>query len=168
VGRLRSRITKLEGQIEEPSILDVSMQESGLPAYEWHWRRAWARASQAERDEIEKLFEEGDEAGFLERWEEVLRRQAPTLADDVLVRRDGLWRELERAEEEWREQGRHRSTSYSDPAFWNVATAETNRRTAVIRGAPLVTDPEEVERLFDLIANAPSIAEVLKHIDWQG
>ncbi len=166
---MRGRITKLEERSAERGILETSLQESGLSAPEWHCRRAWARASQAERDEIGRLFEEGDEPEYLRLWEEVLRREAPTLADDVRCRLDALYGELTRLKEAWEEQGRNHSTWQSDRPYWALSTAQVNRRTAIHRGADLVTDPEEVERLIELITDpATTTDEVLRLMGWRG
>ena len=174
MGRLRSRIARLEehssqsAQQERRSILDVPLQESGLTAPEWHCRRALAMATQDERDELDRLLAEGDKPAFLELWEEVLRREAPTLADDVRCDRDLLCRELDRLRHEWREQGRAHSTSYSDPAFWMVEDAAVNRNHAVKRGARLITDPDEVVRIIERITvPATTPDEMIELIEWR-
>lgn len=169
MGSMRGRIAKLEERSAERGILETSMHESGLSAPEWHCQRAWARASQGERDEIERFIEEGNETEYLRKWEEVLRLEAPTLADDVRCRRDGLYRELTRIQRDWEEQGRSHSTWQSDRPYWALSTAQANRRTAIHRGADLVTDPVEVERLIDQITDpATTTKEVLNLIGWRG
>jgi hypothetical protein len=166
---MRRRLASLEERGAERGILGTSLQESGLDAPTWHWRRGCARATQGERDALTRLAEAGNEPEYLRLSEEVLRREAPSLADDIRCRRDGLYRELDRLEDEWRSQGRHRSTSYSDPAFWNVANAEASRRTAINRGAPLITDPEEALCLLEQITDpATTTKEVLYLVGWQG
>lgn len=177
MGYLRSRISRLEKQgVKRRSILETSLKESGLSAPEWHHRRAFARATQAEREELARLHKAAQETGgatpekdseFYELWEKVLRREAPTLADDVRCRRDGLCRELERLEEEWTAQGRNKSTSYSDPAYWSIRGASVNRRTAVARGAPLVEDPEEIKSIVARIIDAATTDEVLVLVGWR-
>ena len=55
---------------------------------------------------------------------------------------------LERLEREWTAAGRRWSTSETDPEFWQVATAATNRWPAARhRGAPVITDAEETARI---------------------
>ena len=125
-------------------------------------------ATQEERDEMEHLLAEGDEPAFLELWEEVLRREAPTLADDVRCDRDLLCRELDRLSHEWREQGRAHSTSYSDPAFWMVEGAAVNRNHAVKRGARLIVDLDEVARIIEQITDpATTRDEMIELIEWR-
>lgn len=189
MGRLRNRIARLEERSAERTILETSLRESGLSAPEWHWRRALARATQDELGELarcraaveEARHEDGEEASEPERphdsaelahlkiVEIIMRREAPSLADDIRTRRDLLWRELDRLRDEWEEQGRHKSTSYSDPGYWHLATAEVNRRTAIRRGVPLVMDPEEVGRRIEHITDpATTTDEVLRLVGWRG
>lgn len=179
MGHLRGRIAKFEKHgagLRSP--LTISLQESGISAPEWHHRRAIARATQAEREELARLYEAAQESGvvtpekdpdFYELWEKVLRHEAPTLADDIRCERDGLCRELERLEEEWTAQGRNKSTWASDRSYWAVRSASVNRRTAVARGAPLVEDPEEVESIVERITTPTTATEeVLALVGWRG
>jgi hypothetical protein len=189
LGRLSKRLDKMEKHREGPGILEVSLQESGLTAPEWHWHRALARATPDELAELERcrtavqearLGRDTDEAGslhdpkelaWLEVQEAIMRREAPTLADDIRCRRDALYRVLRRLREEWREQGRDRSTSYSDPAYWNVDGAVANRRNALLRGGRLVEEEEAgriVEQIIELDAE-PHVAhaEVLTLVGWR-
>ncbi len=183
---LLSRVARLEKRREGPDILSMTVHESGLSSPEFHWQRALARATPDELAELERCRdaaaqarEEGaSETGaaidprwepYLEMYERIMRREADTLADDIRVRRDGLWRELNRLAEGWREEGRHKgSTSQSDPIYWHTTTAETNRRTSVSRGAALVCDPEDIKRRIDLICDEDAtIPQILKIIDWR-
>jgi hypothetical protein len=160
VGRspLERRLAALEGRFS------ALVEEQHIPAYEVHEHRAWAGASHAERDALSQYLEDGDEAGFLRLWEEVLHREAPTLAADVRVCRDFLWRALSALEKEWDAQGRRRSTSYSDPAYWNLRTAEANRIHALQLGlTEAIENEEEAKRILEqVIALDTSIEEILR------
>jgi hypothetical protein len=175
---LRGRIARLEERDAGPNILAVSLQESGLTAPEYHWCRALALATAYEMAELERChaaaeearpYDSAEEFAYLEIAETIMSREAETLANDFRIRRDLLWRELTRLRREWEGQGRNRSTRQSDRPCWALSTAQANRRTAVNRGAPLITKPEEAERLIEQITDpATTTKEVLGLIGWQG
>jgi hypothetical protein len=178
VGDLKRRLAAIENQHKGPSILDMTLQKSGLSAPEYHAKRAWAMASRAEREERDRLYHElveiqerGEEMpgetydAYLELQERVMRREAPTLADDVRVHRDLVHRILEQLVAEWEEQGRRHSTSESDPAFWNVSTAEVNRSHTIHRGAPLILDPEEALEIVAQIVEAKNVQQVFRLVE---
>ncbi len=178
MGSLRRRISRLEETGSGPSILGLSLRESGLDAPTFHRLRALTRATPDELEELERCraafakvrdgYEDEDEddpiidpaeSDYLETLETIMRREAPTLADHFRVRRDLLWRELDRLKTQWEAQGRNRSTWQSDPAYWMVATAATNRRAAINQGAALVEDPGEARRTVGLIVDPGTTTE---------
>jgi hypothetical protein len=164
VGRLNRRLEDLESRVWAGAI-----EEEGLSAAQMHYRRAFVRAAPAEQDALRRLCEGGDEAEKWRLWEEVLRRQAPTLADDIRAHRDLLHRELYRLEKEWREQGHISGIGEQGRALSMAGTARVNRRTALSRGVEPIEDPEQAQNLVERItAPATSLDRVLELIGFLG
>jgi hypothetical protein len=166
VGRLnRRRLENLESRAWAEAI-----EEEGLTSAQMHYRRAFVRAMPAEQDALRELCEGiGDEAEKWRLWEEVLRRQSPTLADDIRAHRDLLHRELYRLEREWEQEGHITGIGERGRALSAVGTARVNRRTALSRGVEPIEDEEEAHSLVEQItAPATSLAEVLELIEISG
>ncbi len=136
-----------------------------------------ARATQAELEELGRLFEAAKATGkptpekdalLFKCWERILEREAPTLAGDFRARRCLLCRELTRLESEWRAQGCHHSTSERDRAFYNLATAKANRWAEIVhRGGEALEDPEEAARRIERIIDpTTSLEKILSLIRW--
>jgi hypothetical protein len=144
VGRLKGRIARLEG-LEQAA-------EEGLTAAQRHYRRAFARATQDEQETLRRLLADGEDLPFWKLWERVLRREAPTLANDVRAHRDLLYRRLLELEEEC--QG---------SVYSQVVTGRVNRSIAISRGVEPLEDLEEAHSIALLIANpSTSLREVLE------
>lgn len=155
---MQLRLAALERQANEAASL--GSEEQNLPSPERHAWRAWARASQAERNAIERYLEKGNESAYLKLWEEIIYREAPTLAADVRCQRDALLVKLEALEEAWREEGRHRSTSYSDQAFWNLSNARVNRMHVLqLNKAEVIEDESEVMRIVGTVTEPETTVE---------
>jgi hypothetical protein len=155
VGRLKGRIARLEG-LEQAA-------EEGLTAAQRHYRRAFARATQDEQETLRRLLADGEDLPFWKLWERVLRREAPTLANDIRAHRDLLHRELYRLEKEWEQQGHIPGIGERGRALSAVITARVNRSTAISRGAEPLEDPEEAHSVALLIADpSTSLREVLE------
>ena len=162
MSNLNGRLHKLERQYAREA---EAAEERTLTAPEIAERRALERASYSEKLELWRYHEAEDEAAYLKLWEEVLHREAPTLAADVRVHRDLLWRELSALEEQWDEEGRRHSTSYSDPAYWNLRNAEVNRMHALQLGlTEVIEDEAEVMRIIETVINPDTTVTEIWHI----
>lgn len=161
MGRLRGRLDKLERQ-EQADVVEI--EEEGLTASQKHYRRAFQRATPEEQETLTRLLEGGEEdrPRALGLWEEILRREAPTLANDVRAERDLLYQELDRLEEDMRGRG--------VVMGWDLSVlgiARVNRRTVIHRGAEPIEDEEEARDLVEEITAATSVEQVLELIGWR-
>lgn len=144
MGRLKGRIVRLEG-LEQAA-------EEGFTATQRHCRRAFARATREEQEALRRLLADGENLPLWKLWERVLRREAPTLANDVRAHRDLLYRRLRELEGE-----------YQGSAYSRVVTARVNRSTAISRGVEPLEDAQEVHSIVELItAPETSLGEVLE------
>jgi hypothetical protein len=159
--------------IEEEEALRASRSRDHAPEL-LAWLKALQLAPVAELEELAGLWirarDEGreeptpeDDPDYHRLREAMMRRVAPTFADDLRVRRCLLWRELHRLGRESEEQGRR------GPAFYVVSSAETNRATALsCHGAEPLLDHEEARRRAALIASGEADRdEVLELIQWR-
>jgi hypothetical protein len=160
MGSLKSRIVRLEEH-------SINAEWEGLSAPQRHYRLAFERATRDEQKAIKRLAEEGKEQELAKLWEKVLRRQAPTLANDIRVHRDLLSRELDALEDELREQGYHRRAGEERHLCSKVVTAKVNRATVISRGLEPLEDAEEAHSLV-LRTTAPGtpLSEVLEIVGW--
>lgn len=164
MGSVDRRLGDLETRVWAEAI-----EEKGLSARQRHYRRAFVRAAPEEQEALRRLIEGGDEAAKWALWEAVLRRQSPTLADDIRAHRDLLHRELFRLEQEWREQGHVSGIGEQGRALSAVITARVNRATVISRGAKPIEDPEQAHSLVERItAPATSLKQVLELIGSMG
>jgi len=162
VASLISRLRKLE---EERAAEAMVLEERNLSSPERHTRRAWAKASLAERDALARYSVEGNESTYLKLWEVVLHRQAATLAADVRVHRDLLHRELEALEKQWEAEGRRHSSSQSDPQFWNLANARVNRMHALqLNKAEVIEDEKEIAQILEKVIDPQTDTQTIFRI----
>lgn len=133
---LRKEIARLRKQAAREK---AELVDEALPAPEREYRKAVAVAQPDELAELADISErltsdapdpeteDGDRC--YELWARLLTRTRSTLAGDVRLKRDGLWREL------------HRSSPGSQ--------AETSRSHAIkFRRAPLINDRSEIAAII--------------------
>jgi hypothetical protein len=162
MGRLRGRLARLERRRLAD---DIEEEQQGLTMAQRHYRRAFARATPAEQKKL--CAQTTDKREKWRLWEEVLRREAPTLADDIRVHRDLLYQELAALEQELLERGYDRRAGESRRPFSEVATAKVNRCTVISRGAEPIEDPERARDLAEQITACTSVDQVLELIGWR-
>lgn len=160
------RVGRLEQQAEQRELASGS----GLSAPALAWQKALRQAPAEEVQELRRLcdlsqtFEPGTRAllvVLLDVWmlrENIMYREAPTLAAFFRTRRDLLHRALDLQLNE----AAHEERRYYDA----LITARANRSHALASGAEPVSDFEEAERAVEFVLEAVAAGETARAVDF--